>query len=283
MGLLSWLFGKRRTTTVRDDARSSTDGVSSSGVVVSYRRAGKAVVNQAVVKWREGSFPLDVVGESNYQDALVEICGGHNRHGQDLKVWAEIKREPTNPHDKNAVAVSIEARKVGYLSREQAQRISSQMQEDGIERARCEAKIVGGWRTNQYDSAYFGVKLGIPTWGWVDFGLGKQAPAPEAKPQNSKKQRPEAASSGPLVGEYVVVWGGGTEKNGEVAQELANLGANIMAGVGKSTTMVVHVEDELTPGALGSATYKKAKAQIDLGSTLEVISLKKLRQRLKDS
>lgn len=146
------------------------------------------------------------------------------------------------------------------------------MFDDGLERASCSAKIVGGWRTNQHDSGHFGVKLGIPTRGWIDFGIGKQAPAPEWKPTSSSQQKPEAAKSGPLLGEWIVVWG--APKYGEVAQELASLGANIMAGVGKSTTMVVHIEDELLVGSRHSSTFEKAQKRIDEGASLELVSFR---------
>ncbi|MEE4187834.1 MAG: HIRAN domain-containing protein [Roseobacter sp.] len=260
MGLLDRLFGKRNTTEPKH--------------TIERRKPPKATI-----KWRNGSFPMEVVGESNYQEALIEVCGGYSRDGYELELVAEIEREPSNPYDENAILVSIDGHTVGYLSRDQAQRLSAQMIEDGIERARCSSKTVGGWRTNQHDSGHFGVRLGIPTWGWIDFGIGKQAPAPEKKPTSSSQRKPEAAKSGPLKGEWVVVWG--EPKYGKVAQELAGLGANIMAGVGKSTTMVVHIEDELTVGSRLSSTYEKAQKRIDEGSSLELVSLREIRERLR--
>lgn len=270
MGLFSWLFGTREKT----PSSVVTKRRKPAGAVTNYRKPASAKV-----KWRDGSYPLDAVGESNYQDALISICGGYNRHGQDLETWAEIEREPGNPYDSNAVTVTIDGRTIGYLSRDQAKRVSSQMLQDGVDRARCKAKIVGGWRTNQHDSGHFGVRLGIPTRDWIDFGVGKQPPAKEQKQPRAKSSRPKAASTGPLVGQWVVVWG--APKYGDVAQELAALGANIMADVGKSTTMVVHIDDVLTPGAMSSSKYTKAQAHIDQGSKIEIVSLRKLRDRLK--
>ncbi|WP_425507711.1 HIRAN domain-containing protein [Sulfitobacter aestuariivivens] len=66
------------------------------------------------------------------------------RFGYELEGSAKIEREPNNAYYLNAVAATIQSRTVGYLSREQAQRLSAQMIEDGIESARCSAKIVGG-------------------------------------------------------------------------------------------------------------------------------------------
>ncbi len=53
-----------------------------------------------------------------------------------------------------------------------------------------------------------------------------------------------------------------------------------MAGLGKSTTKLIWVGDELTIGMRRSAIYKKAQAQISGGSRLEIISLKELRARI---
>ena len=259
MGLLDWLFGKGNTTEPQHK--------------IERRKPPKATV-----KWRNGSFPMEVVGESNYQEALMKICGGFSRDGYELELVAEIEREPSNPYDKNAILVSIDGHTVGYLNKDQAQRVSAQMIEDGIERARCSSKIVGGWRTNQHDSGHFGVRLGIPTWGWIDFGIGKQPPAPEKKPKTPSQRKPEAAKSGPLKGEWIVAWG--APKYGEVAQELASLGGNIMASVGKSTTMVVHIEDTLSIGSLLSSAYEKAQKRINEGAKLELVSLRELRERL---
>ena len=79
----------------------------------------------------------------------------------------ELRPEPSNPYDPNAVRVLIRGRLVAYLCREDAIRFGEEMAAAGRpgEGARCAAKIVGGWRTNQYDEGYFGVRLGIPGWG----------------------------------------------------------------------------------------------------------------------
>ncbi|MBM3603554.1 MAG: hypothetical protein FJX25_02090 [Alphaproteobacteria bacterium] len=40
------------------------------------------------------SFPFDVVGESNYQDALKEIAGGYRRDSQAFEMPAVIALDP---------------------------------------------------------------------------------------------------------------------------------------------------------------------------------------------
>jgi hypothetical protein len=72
----------------------------------------------------EGQETLQVVGEASYQDNLWRIVGG--RRSPDGRVLEDIvavlAAEPDNPYDANAVAVWIQGLKVGYLSREDAQR-----------------------------------------------------------------------------------------------------------------------------------------------------------------
>jgi|SRR6056297_382726 len=270
MGLFSWLFG---------NGESKTSPAITSHSPKTYRTKSTT----ARVEWREGSFPMDVVGESNYQSVLQQVCGGHSRYGHEFQVDGELVREPENPYDVNAIAVTIHGSNVGYLPRDQAARVSAQMAEEGIDRAICRAKIVGGWRTNQHDEGSFGVRLAIPFRGWIDFGLGKKAPSNSASNSQPGRQdkptRPEAAESGPLKGQYVVIWG--APDYGDEAIELENLGAHIMAGVGKSTTMVVQIDEELTPGMKNSSVYKKTQELNSKGINVEIVTLDTLRARFR--
>lgn len=56
------------------------------------------------------------MGEASYQEALRELADGEVRK----RTWARLRAEPDNPHDSNAVAVTIDDRTVGYLSRRDA-------------------------------------------------------------------------------------------------------------------------------------------------------------------
>lgn len=270
MGLFSWLFG------------SSKPDTGSFRTPVTQPKTNRFKSGPRI-RWRENSYPMDAVGESNYQTALEGLTRGHNRDGHNLLIDAELLREPNNPYDTNAVAVRIGGHTVGYLPREQAVRVASQMRADGIDRATCGAKIVGGWRTNQFDKGSFGVRLAVPNWGWIDFGIGKQAPskpaAASSAPKRKRTARPKAASNGPLKGHYIVIWG--APSDGEEAEELAQLGAHIMAGVGKSTTKVVYSGSELTPGMKNSRTYAEAQNRIAEGSILEIVSYDALLAELK--
>lgn len=76
------------------------------------------------VELYEGQETLQVVGEASYQDNLWRIVGG--RRSPDGRVredaFAVLAAEPDNLYDASAVAVWIQGLKVGYLSREDAQR-----------------------------------------------------------------------------------------------------------------------------------------------------------------
>ena len=113
-----------------------------------------------------GRFGLSAVGESNYQPALEEIAGGKTPRGVDKIVDAELVLEDDNPHDPQAVAVLVQRRKVGYLSRADARRFRGELEphyRTGM-KIRCKARIRGGWDRGGGDSGHFGV--------WLDAGDG---------------------------------------------------------------------------------------------------------------
>ena len=157
MSILSWLFGKPKAPVVVSPAPKHTP-----------ERLQRRSAMRRVVRTTK-SFGMEVVGESNYQDALIEICGKHTRLGYDGEHQALLVLEPTNAYDPNAVMVMIEAKRVGYLAREQAKRVGSAMKSAGIDRAICDARIQGGWRTNQHDEGHYGVKLAVPGRGDISF------------------------------------------------------------------------------------------------------------------
>lgn len=65
-----------------------------------------------------GYFGGEVVGESNYLPAIRKAAGGPGER----ETIAELKREPQNKYDKNAVVVLIAKAVVGYIPREDAPR-----------------------------------------------------------------------------------------------------------------------------------------------------------------
>jgi len=113
---------------------------------------------------------VDVVGESFYQAELAEIAGGKSAEGCSLQKWAYLIREPSNPYDRNAVAIFIDGRCVGYLSRGDAVeygRLLDDMWDRYSIRGVCRASISGGWRRfapdgqTVIDEGFFGVRLAL--------------------------------------------------------------------------------------------------------------------------
>lgn len=108
-------------------------------------------------------FDQEVVGESHYQAALSAICGGKTASGHELECIAQLRLQPTNPHDRNAVQVLIHGRVVGYLPRRDAASFSRWAARRGFEYRTFEAPavIVGGFerKGRQDASGHFGVRL----------------------------------------------------------------------------------------------------------------------------
>src|SRR6266487_851937 len=72
----------------------------------------------------DGDVDLEVVGESHYQDNLWRLIGGRSSPNERARVdiHAVLVAETDNHYDANAVSVWIGGLKVGYLSRDDAQR-----------------------------------------------------------------------------------------------------------------------------------------------------------------
>jgi hypothetical protein len=72
----------------------------------------------------DGHVDLEVVGESHYQDNLWRLVGGRSFPNERVRVdiYAVLVAETDNQYDANAVSVWIGGLKVGYLSRDDAQR-----------------------------------------------------------------------------------------------------------------------------------------------------------------
>jgi len=103
-------------------------------------------------------YPIEVVGESHYQDALATIAGGRDEEGVELEMPAELVPEADNPFDDNAVAVMIRGRKVGHLARDEAKVYRKKI---GRKPLACAALITGGWDRGEGDRGHFGVRLRI--------------------------------------------------------------------------------------------------------------------------
>jgi len=83
-----------------------------------------------------GYFNTEVVGESRYLAAIRKAVGGSGQ----TEVFAELKREPQNKFDTNAVVVLISNSTVGYLPREEAPRYHNLIDQLAAARKRSFAK-----------------------------------------------------------------------------------------------------------------------------------------------
>ena len=128
MGILSFLFGRREAV------RTIVEG--------------------------DGAYDFEIVGESRYQDALEQLCGGRCKEGVEYECTATLTPEPKNRHDPNAIRVDIRRHTVGYLSRPNAADYHRQLKRAGVRAGpmACEAMIVGGW-DRRGQQGHFGVKL----------------------------------------------------------------------------------------------------------------------------
>lgn len=115
----------------------------------------------------DDTYALEVVGESFYQDALSEICGGPCEDGHDFNCIAHLVPEPDNPYDANAVAVIVNGQKVAHLTRADAIQHHRDLAALGLSgrRVSCAANINGGWvrihKDGERDEGYFGIELDV--------------------------------------------------------------------------------------------------------------------------
>jgi hypothetical protein len=111
--------------------------------------------NAIVLGWRE----TPIVGEASYQGAIERVAGGKREDGVDMYVLASLVPEPDNPYDRNAIAIQIDERTVGYLDREKAlayQPVAKRLRELN---AIGMGRIRGGWRRPGGDEGHFGVVI----------------------------------------------------------------------------------------------------------------------------
>lgn len=110
-----------------------------------------------------GEFDFEVVGESNYQSAIAEIAGQHGEEGATMECVAQLIPEDDNRYDPKAIAVRINGRMVGYLSREDARSFRRRLGQKGLtgRTTSCAACIVGGGTKRSGERLFYGVKLDI--------------------------------------------------------------------------------------------------------------------------
>jgi hypothetical protein len=109
--------------------------------------------------WRSWEPPLAIVrGESYRQQNLRKVAGPPREHGYLLPVVAKLVREPTNPHDRNAVRVEVQGHHVGYIAREVPRQLSPFMRREQVDEILVPGLIRGG-RKRRGRSIDLGVHL----------------------------------------------------------------------------------------------------------------------------
>jgi hypothetical protein len=111
----------------------------------------------------DGAFDLHVVGTSQHQHALEEICGQRTLTGTLRYCGALLSPQPNNDYILHAVAVTIQDVEVGHLERDTALDFLDALHAQQFADAACEAVIVGGWDRGGNDWGYYGVRLNAVT------------------------------------------------------------------------------------------------------------------------
>lgn len=104
----------------------------------------------------------NVVGEQYHQAELDAVTGGtRGEQGVWIEKVAELRPEPSNPHDPNAVMVLIEGQHVGYLPAKSVKQSRRLIDEtiDAHVRATCLAVINKGWSDDDGVKGAYGVRL----------------------------------------------------------------------------------------------------------------------------
>jgi hypothetical protein len=107
-----------------------------------------------------GTFQYNVVGESNYNAnlrAILQEEGIEVNGGGEFETISMLLCEPRNNFDPNAVAVTINNRRVGYIPKEDARDLSPQLQAMAAAGQVLVVKAVVGWN----DPMVIGVRLDL--------------------------------------------------------------------------------------------------------------------------
>lgn len=102
---------------------------------------------------------VEIVGESHYQNALIEIFGTYTESGRSESCQAELVREPKNKFDKNAVRCEIQGKLVGYVNKDEAEDVAAHMKKKRITKMTVTANISGGWDRGGKNNGMYGVEV----------------------------------------------------------------------------------------------------------------------------
>ena len=176
----------------------------------------------SVVCLHPGVGGIDVVGESNYRDAIDHVVRGPHEGGVRATYWAELVPETNNPYDNNAVAVRINGERLGYLARADAKRYRPVLEDVAAagRKAAVRCSVMYGWTRPGQDRGDYSLRVymdsperqvellvrnGIPTRA-ASAAPAKQVAKPQALSVSVEwHENPRAASAyeGYVRGEHV--------------------------------------------------------------------------------
>lgn len=117
----------------------------------------------AAFSWPElGEYDFEVVGESNYQQALQALCDTPDPDEEKIGT-AILVPENDNPYDEKAVRVTVQGVTIGYLSREDARSYRRRLSAKklGMVPASCGVLVTGGYILKDGSRAHFGAQLDL--------------------------------------------------------------------------------------------------------------------------
>ncbi|SEO39071.1 hypothetical protein SAMN05428959_107157 [Duganella sp. CF517] len=108
----------------------------------------------AALHWSDdGRFLVEVVNESRYQNTLKELAGDHGDQPARVPYLATLVPDDANPYESAAVAVFLDGRMAGYLSRKAslAFRANLKREEVADRITTCDAQVRGGgvWKNSR--------------------------------------------------------------------------------------------------------------------------------------
>lgn len=105
---------------------------------------------QMVILEGNGSFPIEVSGESHYFKNLEKIAGSCEDREVEVIKTAYIVPEPKNMYDPNALRVDIDQLPVGYLPKAAAAQVSPVLRSHGLAAIQVQARITAFEGANNY-------------------------------------------------------------------------------------------------------------------------------------
>lgn len=115
----------------------------------------------------DGTWQIEVVGESFYQDAIARLAGPKLPDGVSFWGMASLVPDPKSTFDKNAVKVMLNGIHVGHLPRTGAPVMKDILREMGLKQMDgIKAHVTGGWQNpakgKEDPEGSYSVRLHIP-------------------------------------------------------------------------------------------------------------------------